>query len=298
VRERNIHLIHSQTPRTNLLGSVVSKFTGVPVVWHARNLLDKGMIDIDRLFLGLTGRLICNSNIIKSRFIKKGKSPSKIIAIYNGVDLGKFNVNIKGDEIRRQFNIDKGTPLIGIAGRLDPRKGQRYFIQAAKEVINIFPEVKFLIVGEAFFSKNRRYKAELKNLTKSLNLSETVIFTGFREDIPQVLSALDILVMASDAEPFGRVMIEAMAMAKPVVAADSGASPEIVLNGETGILVSPKDSKALAKGIIKLVGDKEKAIELGRAGRKRVEKFFSIGKNVSETEEVYLDLLKKRNGKP
>ena len=118
-----------------------------------------------------------------------------------------------------------------------------------------------------------------------------MVFTDFRKDIPRIIASLDLLVLTSEKEHFGRVLIEAMACAKPVVATNAGGVPEIVKDGETGILVPPKDSSAMAEAIITLLQDKERARRMGLAGRERVEKMFDIKENARKTEEIYKNLL-------
>ncbi|PIU68061.1 MAG: glycosyltransferase family 1 protein, partial [Armatimonadetes bacterium CG07_land_8_20_14_0_80_40_9] len=145
--------------------------------------------------------------------------------------------------------------------------------------------IKFLIVGDG------PLREELKEQSKDLGIEDEVTFTGSRQDIPEIMAALDIFVLTSIKEHFGRVVIEAMACGKPVIATNSGAVPEIVEDKVTGILVPPEDSEKLAEAIIELLEDKEKAKEMGIAGRKRVEELFSIEKHTRQIEEVYLSLL-------
>jgi len=138
------------------------------------------------------------------------------------------------------------------------------------------------------------YRKRLENLRKELGLNENVIFAGNREDIPQILADIDIFVLSSVSEGFGRSAAEAMACAKPVVATKVGGVPEVVDDGITGSLVLPKNPNALAEAIITLLQNKEKAQRMGQAGRKRVEKMFSLQKNIRQTEEIYEEILQIR----
>jgi glycosyltransferase involved in cell wall biosynthesis len=177
------------------------------------------------------------------------------------------------------------SPLVGIVGGLIPWKGHCYFLEAAFLISRKFSEVKFLVVGEDFVGG--RYRRQLEDLSFKLGLSDKVVFTGFRQDIPEILGSLEILVLTSLKEPFGRVLIEAMACAKPVVATNAGGVPEIVREGETGLLVPMRDPEALARSIKLLLNNKEKAKEMGEKGRRRVEENFTIEAHVKKVESLY-----------
>ena len=146
-----------------------------------------------------------------------------------------------------------------------------------------------MIVGEG----NSAYREKLEELSKNLGLSGTIVFTGFREDIPRIMNMLDIVVLPSTThlEGLSRVIIEAMASSKPVIATNSGGNPEAVEDGATGLLVPPEDPNKLAESILTLIKDKTKRNQMGEAGRKRAEKLFNIEKNVFRIEKVYEELL-------
>ncbi len=156
------------------------------------------------------------------------------------------------------------------------------------------PETKFLIVGEDI-DQNKKQEIKLRNLAEKLRLTDNIIFTGPRNDIPEIMLSLDIFVLSSLKEHFGRVIIEAMACGKPVIATNAGGVPEIVKDDYTGILVPPRDSEALARAIIDLSKDKKKVELMGARGRKIAEELFSIKANVKKIEQIYESLLK--NGK-
>ncbi len=293
-REKSSHLIHANSIRTNLYGAYVAKRMRIPIVWHERNLITSELVDLDRFFSFLPDKIICNSNAIAQRFVRKGKIGQKIAVIHNGVDIERFNPAISGDGIRKEFGFKSEEIIIGIAGRLGPEKGLETFLNSAKIILSQHPEstnVRFLIVGDAVFPAHKWMEEHLKRVVKDLNIVDQVVFTGFRDDMPWLYAAMNIFVLASDAEACGRVIFEAMATALPVVATDSGGTPEIVLPGVTGLLFAPKDSQKLAEGILYLIRNKETAKKMGLAGRERIEKFFTIEKNVRETQEIYLKLL-------
>jgi len=289
IRELAVHLTHSNTPRSNFYGGVAGRLTGRGVIWHARNLLVPGMIDIDNLLGFLPDRILCNSDAIRARF----KGRTNAITIINGVNLDMFDYRLPGLPVRQELGIRPHDKVVGIISRLEPEKGHNCFLQAAQCVAAEVDDVHFLIVGKAFVNPEQR-ETELHELAASLGLGERVTFAGFRRDMPQVLASIDILVLAADAEPCGRVLFEAMAMQKPVVGTHSGGTPEIVADGETGILFPPRDSEALARALLTLLRDETKAKKMGAAGRRRAMEHFTIQAHVRKTENVYREVLAER----
>jgi len=205
------------------------------------------------------------------------------------VDLAEFAPQQPDRKLREEFIIEEGWTLVGTLGQLIPGKGQDVLLKAAAQVLKKVPEVKFMIVGDGSPS----YIKNLEDLSKDLGLSGKVLFTGFREDIPRIMSTLDIVVLPSTThlEGLSRVIIEAMASSKPVIATNSGGNPEAIVDGATGILVLPEDPSSLAESILDLIKDETKRNRMGEAGRKRAEKLFRIEMNVSRIEKVYEELL-------
>lgn len=234
----------------------------------------------------LCTRIIVISEAVKSKF--SYVEGNKIRQIYNAVDTEVFKSGLDIEYLHNEFSIGKDKKVVGIFSRLEPWKGHKFFIDAAKVVKDILKDAVFLIVGEG----EKKYRHELMEYAETKGIKDSIIFTGFRNNIPQLMNLCDIIVSASiEPEPFGRTIIEAMACSKPVVATNSGAVPEIVEDKITGILVPPEDSEKLAGAVIELLQNKEKARKIGIAGRKRVERLFSIEKHTRQIEEVYLSLL-------
>lgn len=282
-----IHLIHANAPRANLLGGIAGRLTRRRVIWHARNFVVWGMVDTDKMFSFLTDRIIANSVAVSKRFKDIKGYGKKVSVVYNGVGLEKFNPGIDGYKIKREFGIQADVPLAGILSRMGPGKGQEYFMKAASIVKKSVPNIKFIIAGDAVLEEERTELSKLVNQAKELKLCDDIIFTGYRSDIPDIMASLDLVVLATEAEPFGRVAIEAMAMAKPVIATNAGGIPEVVKDNITGILVPPKDVNAMAKAIVELLNNRKRMDEMGARGRERVSKVFSIENNVKATEEIY-----------
>jgi len=286
IKRRKIDLIHSNGSRATIYGGIAARLTRTPLIWHVRiagcdRLLDKPLTR-------LATKIIVISEAVGRRFDWLKNKGEKVVVIYNGIDLERFNPTINGKRIREEFLLSPETPLIGIVGRLDWYKGHQYFLQATKKVTEAIPDARFLIVGDG------GYRKRLENLTKELGLDKKVIFTGNRKDIPQILASLDLFVLSSVSEGFGRSVAEAMACGKPVVATKVGGLLEVIEDGVTGSLAPSKNPKALAKAIITLLQDKEKTQKMGMAGRKRAEELFSIEKNVKKTEELYEKILMRK----
>ena len=285
-RERNAALIHSNTPRSNFYAAWAARRVGVPVVWHARNLLVPGMIDIDNHLSFLADRILCNSDAIRERF--KGKE--KAITIINGVNFGIFDRGISGESVRKELGIPDEAIVMGMTSRLEPEKGHDCFLRAARTILEEVPDAWFLIVGKAFVNAEQR-EAEVRALAEETGVAHRTTFAGFRSDIPTVLAAMDMLILAAEAEPCGRVLFEAMAMALPIVGTNTGGTPEIVADGETGILFQPGQNDVLAKQVVGLCVDQDRRRSMGDAGYERAKRMFSIQAHVRKTERVYSELL-------
>jgi glycosyltransferase involved in cell wall biosynthesis len=221
--------------------------------------------------------------------------PEKVYVVLNGVDTLAFNPSINGAKIREEFAIQPDEIVVGIASRFNLQKGHETFLEAAAIILSCQPnlrnKIRFLIAGGAVFQSDKKREQYLLSVAEKMGISDRVIFTGFRKDMPQVYAAMDMFVLASDAEACGRVILEAMASGKAVIATNSGGTPEIVKDKETGFLIEPRNPKDLADKIAFLVNNIAVARKTGEAGRKIVEENFSIEKNVREIEKIYLELI-------
>ena len=292
-RENNISLLHTNSIRTHFYGLHVARKLKLPIIWHQRNLLTRELLDPDRLFSSLADVIICNSCAVARRFLKKGTIPDKVRVVYNGVDTERFSPAISPDKFRREFGIGENELIVGIASRFDKRKGHEDFFKAAKEIIRVEKNVRFLVVGGAVFDNHEEREQYLRDRAKSLDFKDRVIFSGFRQDMPEVYAAIDIFVLPSLQEACARVLLEAMASGKPVIATSLGGNPEIVVDEVTGILVPAKDARALAQAMLRLIREPDTARQMGEAGRKRSQECFTIAENLVKIEFIYGELLNK-----
>lgn len=178
---------------------------------------------------------------------------------------------------------------MGIVGKLDEIKGHKYLFKALQEIQALRPGIKCLVVGVG------PHEVELKKQTKELGLEDEVIFTGYRQDMPQVMKAIDILACPSLTEAFPLVIIEAMAMGKPVVGTDVGGISEAIVDGTNGFLIPPEDVDALISALQDLIGEKDLRMKMGESGVKRARSNFSIEGTVTEISKIYLELLEENS---
>jgi glycosyltransferase involved in cell wall biosynthesis len=293
IRAKGISIVHSNSIRTHVYGWCAARATEASVLWHQRNLLEREIIDPDRLLRFLPDRIICNSSAIANRFLCHGKLPAKVRVVFNGVDTSVFSPAVSGMEVRKECGIGQDAKVIGIASRFNQHKGHETFFKAARLVINQKPATRFLVAGGAVFAADKQREAYLRTLVADMKIADNVIFCGVRKDMPQVYAAMDIVVLTSEAEPCGRVVLEAMASAKAIVATDTGGTPEMICDGVTGLLIPPSDPVMLAEKLLGLSNTPDKASALGEAARKAVEERFSAQRNVENIEAIYKEL---RNG--
>ncbi|MGC8804752.1 MAG: glycosyltransferase family 4 protein, partial [Candidatus Ratteibacteria bacterium] len=203
--------------------------------------------------------------------------------IYNGIDIEKYET-LKDENFKNLSGLmDKKIVLTG--GRLSGEKGLKYFIYAAKKVIQQLPETVFIIAGEG------PEKNSLKHMSDSLRLSENIIFTGYRKDLPVLIKNCDVAVLSSLWEGMPNFILEAMSMKKPVVATDIGGTKEIVVDGENGFLVPVKDFECLAEKIIFILKNPSISEKMGEKGYKIVKEKFSLEKMIKNYENLYTGLL-------
>lgn len=257
--------------------------SGIPVIWSCHDTNPRGLRFCKRGLDEHIDRVIAVSNHVKSALLQAGLTSSdKINVLYNGLDLKRWDAELAGSPatLRDELGIPPEPPVIGLVGRLDPIKGQLTFLHAAAVVAQARPDALFLLVGltrpPTRFARFARYHREILKQVRSPALRGRVLCTGWRTRMPLVMASLDILVQPSRRETFGRTLIEAMATRKPVIASSVGGMPEVVADRESGLLVPEEDPHALAAAIIALLEDPSRARQMGEAGRRRVEQFFSL----------------------
>jgi len=293
MRAHRVDLLHANGPQTNVPAGLAGRLTGVPVIWHARNLIAGDMWDVDRALAPLATRIVCNADAIRRRFAGS-RGWERSVTIINAVDTREFHPGVPRAPFRRELGVPDAAPLIGIVGRLGLGKGHEHFVEAALRLLGGGLDAHFAVVGDPLFDEDAWRADALRRAVKDAGREDRVRFVGYRRDIPAVMRGLDVLVLASDAEPCGRVLFEAMAAGTPIVATNSGGTPEIVRDGIEGILVPPRDPAALARAIGALAADPGLRARLGAAGVARVAAEFTIERYVARTLAVYDEALAPR----
>ena len=281
LRSRKIDLVHTNASRTTWYAGLACRMAGVSLVWHVRIAMRESFYDA--LLYLLSDRVIAISNAVARRF-PYPNSRKKVSVIYNGIDPDEFHL-VDASPFRRRFKLDDKF-VIGVVGQINPLKGQVYVIRALKQLSASFPHLHCLIVGSP-----TAYQRELERMVTDLGLETSVTFTGWQQDVREVMSALDILAVPSHTEGFGRVLIEAMACERPVVAFAVDAVPEIIESGESGLLVPKGDLAGLVTAIRALIENRDLRQRIARNGKERVRRLFDIRENVRRTQQVY-DLCK------
>jgi glycosyltransferase involved in cell wall biosynthesis len=232
------------------------------------------------------------SDALEKIMIERHKcDPQKVVKIYNGIEIDEYRINYEEEvmhgksRLRKELGLKNEVPVIGAIGRLVWQKGFEYFIEAIPNVLKKVPESMFLIVGEG------ELKEKLKVKSEKLKVKDSLIFTGFRDDIKKILQSIDVLVMPSLLEGLPMILLEAMAMGKPIIATDIEGIKDVLENVRTGLLVPPKDPKALADAIVDLLIHRGKAYQMGNKARTVVNEQFSVDAMVEKVEEVYQELL-------
>ena len=295
MRSGKFDIVHTHMFASNFLGRAAAILSRVPVIVSTVQLIAEREkwweILLDRALQFKTDMMITSSEAVRKSFVERGIREGKIITIYNGIDFSKFDSIDRGEarnRIRQEFDLDDSTFLVGTVARLQRVKGVEYLVEAARHVMKSVPGARFLIVGDG------PQKAELEHKVKQLDLSSKFIFAGTRGDVPAILSALDLFVLPSLSEALGIAVIEALLMQIPVVATDVGGVPEIVKNGEAGLLVPPKDPTKLGEAIAYMHSNRDEAGAMARAGEQRVREMFEISRLARKQVVLYEMLLARR----
>jgi glycosyltransferase involved in cell wall biosynthesis len=287
LKRQKTDILHCFLFQANFLGRIAARITGVPKNISSLRVMEaehRSQFFLDRLTSSWVTRWTAVGEAVKRFACEKiGLDPARITVIPNGIALAELDRADRGI-VRREFGIPSETPLLGTIGRLHPQKGVDLLLRAVQELKGQFPALKTLIVGEG------PALPALRALASDLGLVQDVIFTGLRRDVPDILAAADLLVLASRWEGMPNVVLEAFAAGKAVVATRVGAVEEMVQDGETGLLVPAEDPPALARAIGSLLADPPGRARLAAAGRARVEKEFSLEKMVRLTQELYEDV--------
>ncbi|MDP8237000.1 MAG: glycosyltransferase [Candidatus Erginobacter occultus] len=288
IREEGIDIVHTNGIKAHLLGVLPALLGGRPLVWHFRDLPGRGFY---RSVFGLFARLFPGRIIANSEAVTRALgNPRRARVVYNGTEIPAETGEDRRSRARRALGLGTEEIAVGTVGHFAPLKGYEDFLEAMPAVLKEVPAARFLITGEAVYPAYRDYRRRLETEAERRGLGDKLVFTGGRKDPGEILAALDIFVLPSRSEGFGRANLEAMAAGLPVVSTDVGGIPEVVIDGETGILVPPNRPAALAEAISALARDRDRRKKMGAAGQKRAGN-FSIRKMTDGVVAVYDEIL-------
>ncbi|MEB3329076.1 MAG: glycosyltransferase family 4 protein [Candidatus Sericytochromatia bacterium] len=281
-RREGVTLLHTNTLKGHLLGTLVGRLTGLPVAWHMHDM--PSARGDTRQLLTWAAALWRPACVLAVSRAAAADLPPALQALArvvpNGLDLAAFDEAAARRVAPVAWPPGVG-PLLGSVSWLIPWKGFDVLLRAMPRIVAVHPDVRLAIVGDAIFQW-RDERARLEALAVELGIASRVAFLGAREDVPALLSCFDVFVHPALQEPFGRVLLEAMAARRAVVACEAGGVPEVVVPGETALLVPPGEVDALAGAVLELLATPARAARMGEAGRRRVGMAFGLDHQVTQ----------------
>lgn len=298
LRKEKPDILHTHFSYSDLYGVLAGKLVGVPILmatFHMREGWKMQKCLKHRLRMKVEKRTarwfdrIATVSVAVKRFAMYYQSipDEKLTPIYNGIDTQTFK-RIPSNDLKTQLNISPQDKIIGTTGRLSEEKGQRYIIQAMPLILERFPNTKFLLVGHGPLLKN------LMELTKKLNVTDSVIMTGYREDIQELLSIMDIYILPSFSEGLPNSLLEAMACSLPSIGTNVSGIPELIDDGVSGFLIGPADERAIAEKVIYLFDHPDEMKQMGLAARQKIEDQFDIRVVSQNLQRIYDELVARK----
>jgi glycosyltransferase involved in cell wall biosynthesis len=300
MRQEQPLIVHTHTAKAGLLGRVAARLARVPIVIHTyhghvlqgyysplKNTLVRRM---EQSLALLSNRLVAVSEQVKEDLVHYGVAPAaKIEVIPLGFNLAPFlEARTQRGQLRQEYALDRRARLIGIVGRLFPIKNHRLFLDAAARVAAQEPAARFLVVGDG------ELRSALEQQAQALGIADRVLFTGWRRDLPRIYADLDVLVVSSDNEGTPVSAIEAMAAGCPVVATRVGGLPDFITDGDTGVLVPPRDLNKLATAIVYLLDNPQTAGRIAQTAQPMVRERFTVQRLLANVDQLYSQLLMQR----
>ncbi len=301
LRRARPSVVHTHTSKAGAVGRLAAMLAGVPVVIHTPHghifygyygtVASVIIRLLERLLATITDRIVTLTDRGAEEHVRFHiAGPEKFVTIHSGIDLALFrSVRVDPAIKRKELGIPPEGPIVGTVGRLVPIKGLEWLLKAVPRVLVEFPQACFIIIGDGPMLD------ELKELAAELGISPRVMFLGTRSDIPECLVALDIFVLPSLNEGMGRAVVEAMAVGCSVVATRVGGIPDIVADGSIGLLVPPRDDRALAEAILTLLQDHSRRAAYGEAARRRVDGRFDVETMVRNIERLYDEVWQEKH---
>jgi glycosyltransferase involved in cell wall biosynthesis len=289
LRAEGIDLVHGNTSasRRSIVQATVS--AGLPYVQHVRNVVRNPAKNYG---YQVADRIVCNSDATAAVFREEPALRGKTLTIYNAVDLSQYDG--ASDTRRKELGIDASRPVIGFVGQIVPRKGVTTLIRAMAAIATAVPDALLVIVG-CPPPDETAYDEECRRLVTELGLGDRVRFMGYRRDVPAFMRTFDVFALPTRSEPFGKVVIEAMAGGAAVVASRVGGIPEIITGPELGLLIAPDDPDALAKAAVACLGDAPRRRAMAERALASVHARFTMDAMLARMQSLYDDVIARDN---
>jgi glycosyltransferase involved in cell wall biosynthesis len=298
-KSEKFDLVHTHTAKAGALGRIAARLARVPVIIHTPHghnfygyfnwFISRLIIGIERLLAGFTDKIIALTNLEKWDYLKfKVAGQEKTVLVYMGLELDKFSKQ-DPQKITSRLDINPQDKVVGYVGRLDAVKGAQFFVQACRLCLEQNPALSFILVGEGSL------RAQLQNKVCSWGLKDKITFLGWQDNVAELMSIMDILVLPSLNEAVGIVLIEAQSLGIPVVASNVGGIPEIIKDQETGLLVKPGDPQDIASAVLSLLNDPARAKEMSIAAKNWIGERFKAEKMVEANSLLYQKTLQEKN---
>ena len=288
LRTEGIDLVHGNTSasRRSIVQAAVS--TGLPYVQHVRNVARNPAANYG---YQAADRIVCNSDATAAVFREEPTLRDKTLTIYNAVDLSQYDG--AGDTRREELGIDTSRPVVGFVGQIVPRKGVTTLIRAMATIATAVPDALLVIVG-CPPPDDTAYDEECRRLVAELGLGDRVRFVGYRRDVPAFMRTFDVFALPTRSEPFGKVVIEAMAGGAAVVASRVGGIPEIVTHDDLGTLIPPDDPDALAHAVAAYLTDARRRQEMARQALASVHARFTMDAMLARIQSLYDEVVERQ----
>ena len=305
IKKGRYHIVHTHSSKAGVLGRLAAWLAGTPLIVHTLHslvfhdyqpwIVNRSWWLVKKICAPVTDFFISVSAVISEKAIAAGiAEPEKFRTIYSGMELDWFlNAQFDAKKIKQEFGIPLDSPVVGKIARLFPLKGHDQLMDAAPEIVKRIPNVRFFLIGDGILLEH------LEERARKYGILDNFVFAGLidRTRIPEMISAMDVVVHTSLREGLARVLPQSLAMGKPCVSFDIDGAREVVINDKTGYLVEAFDSVGLANGVVRLLEDKELRKQFGENGRRHVDPNFRAEKMVADISEVYQMLLKQHAGR-
>lgn len=278
-------IIHANSATAHLYTGATAKRLNVPCLWHSRDLRELPF-PVNSICRSADA-IVAVSQCVADSLGAAGFSRLKISRIHNGIDAEAWRASVTGRDVRAELGLEANARILLMAAQFVPWKRHEDAIRAMPHILAREPAARLVLAGSDLSDSHPELAPNLGQLAAELGVEEQVLFAGQRDDVADLIHAAEMVLIPSDAEPFGRVALEAMALEKPVVGTRAGGLPEVVTDGETGLLVVPRFPESLADACLRLLDNTALARHLGETGRKRVESVFNCKRIAADTVALY-----------